>query len=62
MDGVGNKKDKVFIMAATNIPWSLDPAILRRFDKKVYIPLPDIVAREYLVRNKLKGLSDGLTD
>jgi SpoVK/Ycf46/Vps4 family AAA+-type ATPase len=49
-------------MAATNIPWGLDSAILRRFDKKIYIPLPDISAREYLVRSKLKGLSENLTD
>jgi vacuolar protein-sorting-associated protein 4 len=49
-------------MAATNIPWSLDSAILRRFDKKIYIPLPDIQAREYLVKNKLKGLSENLSE
>lgn len=45
-------------MAATNIPWGLDPAMLRRFDKKVYICLPDLHAREYLVWNKLKALSE----
>jgi vacuolar protein-sorting-associated protein 4 len=49
-------------MAATNIPWSLDSAILWRFDKKIYISLPEPNAREYLVWNKLKGLSDELWD
>ena len=49
-------------MAATNIPWSLDSAILRRFDKKIYISLPEPDAREYLVWKKLKGLSDELSD
>lgn len=49
-------------MGATNIPWGLDSAILRRFDKKIYIPLPDKQARAYLVKKKLTGLSEQLTD
>lgn len=40
-------------MGATNLPWGLDSAILRWFDKKIYIPLPDIKARAYLVKKKL---------
>ena len=31
MDGIGSDLEGVFILAATNLPWSLDNAILRRF-------------------------------
>lgn len=35
------------LMGATNVPWQLDPAMMRpgRFDEKIYIPLPDRPAR-----------------
>jgi transitional endoplasmic reticulum ATPase len=41
----------VLLMGATNVPWQLDPAILRpgRFDEKVYIPLPDLAARRKML-------------
>jgi len=42
-------------MGATNVPWQLDPAMLRpgRFDEKVYIPLPDLPARRAMVTQYL---------
>ena len=33
--------EKVFVLASTNCPWDLDAAFLRRFQQRVYIPLPD---------------------
>lgn len=45
MNGVGNDADGVLILGATNIPWQLDSAIRRRFEKRIYIPLPDLIAR-----------------
>ncbi|MGB7161343.1 MAG: ATP-binding protein [Tepidisphaeraceae bacterium] len=41
----------VLFMGATNVPWQLDPAVLRpgRFDEKVYIPLPDLAARQKML-------------
>lgn len=33
--------NKVFIIAATNCPWDIDPAFLRRFQKRCYVPLPE---------------------
>jgi transitional endoplasmic reticulum ATPase len=41
----------ILLMGATNVPWQLDPAILRpgRFDEKVYIPLPDLAARRKML-------------
>jgi transitional endoplasmic reticulum ATPase len=53
MEGFDNKKDvrAVLFMGATNVPWQLDPAVLRpgRFDEKVYIPLPDLAARRKML-------------
>ncbi|KAJ6365425.1 hypothetical protein OIU76_030241 [Salix suchowensis] len=40
MQGVGNNDQKVLVLAATNTPYALDQAIRRRFDKRIYIPLP----------------------
>ncbi|ESO98439.1 hypothetical protein LOTGIDRAFT_114287, partial [Lottia gigantea] len=45
MQGVGNDNDGVLVLAATNIPWTLDSAIRRRFEKRIYIPLPEANAR-----------------
>jgi transitional endoplasmic reticulum ATPase len=41
----------ILLMGATNVPWQLDPAMLRpgRFDEKVYIPLPDRAARRAML-------------
>jgi transitional endoplasmic reticulum ATPase len=49
--GSSNNNGQVFFLGATNIPWQLDPAVLRpgRFDEKVYIPLPDLSARSRML-------------
>ena len=41
----------ILLMGATNVPWQLDPAMMRpgRFDEKVYIPLPDLPARRKML-------------
>jgi len=51
MDGFeGN--EGVIVIAATNRPDVLDPALLRpgRFDRQVVVPLPDIRGREHIIR------------
>jgi len=50
MQGVGKDNDGILIIAATNLPWDLDTAIRRRFDKRIYIPLPDKNARKEMFK------------
>ena len=46
MQGVGVDNDGILVLGATNIPWNLDAAIRRRFEKRIYIPLPEEAARK----------------
>lgn len=43
--GSSKSMDGVLVLGATNVPWELDPAMRRRFEKRVYIPLPETHAR-----------------
>jgi vacuolar protein-sorting-associated protein 4 len=62
MDGVGANNKGVLIIAATNLPWELDQAMLRRFERRIYIPLPDRRARVTLIKNHLKEAVHELND
>ena len=53
MQGVQQAKDGLLVLGATNIPWDLDPAIRRRFEKRIYIPLPEAPARSTMLKNHL---------
>ncbi len=43
-------------MAATNRPWDLDSAFLRRFERKIYTPLPDLESREAIFAYHTRGI------
>ncbi|XP_067014437.1 vacuolar protein sorting-associated protein 4 [Anabrus simplex] len=62
MQGVGNGNDGILILGATNIPWVLDAAIRRRFEKRIYIPLPDEHARLIIFTLHLGNTPNTLTD
>ena len=46
-DGLNDKGKNLhmYVIGATNKPWSLDPPFLRRFSKRIQVPMPDIEAR-----------------
>ena len=59
MDGL-EENAGVFVMAATNTPFNIDSALLRRFDKLLYVPLPDKLTRYKMLQQRLsnEGISE----
>jgi SpoVK/Ycf46/Vps4 family AAA+-type ATPase len=57
MDGVSTKPDeKILVLGATNRPWDIDEAFRRRFEKRVYLPIPDADARRELFKINTKEI------
>lgn len=52
MDGINNKSkiSKLYVIGATNKPWTLEAGFLRRFQKRIYVTLPDNDSRNYLFK------------
>ena len=50
MDGINgkSKESQLYVIGATNKPWSLEPGFLRRFQKRIYVTLPSIPSRTNL--------------
>lgn len=57
MDGFTNDNHGVLILAATNVPWSVDSAFRRpgRFDRVLFVPPPDRAARENMLKLMMNG-------
>ena len=57
LDGM-DKNDNILVLAATNEPWAIDPALRRpgRFKKLIFIPPPDLDARKAIFEIYLKKL------
>ena len=57
LDGIGSDNEGVFILAATNTPWDVDPALRRpgRFDRCVAVLPPDGPARQAVLYHHLKS-------
>lgn len=67
MDGIIDKgeNETLLLIAATNVPWQIDPALLRggRFGTQIYVGIPDEPARKFMIKKALKNvkLSDDLS-
>ena len=55
MDGLARSNALVFVLAATNLPWELDMAMLRRLEKRIFVTLPDPGARLRILSSLLEG-------
>ena len=57
MDGMASRNANVLIIAATNAPWHVDPALRRpgRFDRVLFVPPPDEAARLEILRLHLRN-------
>jgi SpoVK/Ycf46/Vps4 family AAA+-type ATPase len=49
MDGIKSSQSHVFVLAATNDPDGIDPAVLSRFTERLAIPLPNFEDRKRLL-------------
>jgi SpoVK/Ycf46/Vps4 family AAA+-type ATPase len=56
MDPATSDNTGVYVLGATNAPWDVDPALRRpgRFDRVIFVGLPDSVARAEIVRYHLR--------
>jgi transitional endoplasmic reticulum ATPase len=64
MDGADSNNEGVLILAATNAPWSVDPAFRRpgRFDRIIFVEPPDEAARIEILESVLEGKPVGEID
>lgn len=56
IDGMESKDQQILLLAATNEPWSIDPALRRegRFGKTIYVPCPDNDSRYAIFRIEME--------
>ncbi|XP_010274817.1 PREDICTED: katanin p60 ATPase-containing subunit A-like 2 [Nelumbo nucifera] len=57
MDGLTRTDELVFVLAATNLPWELDAAMLRRLEKRILVPLPEPEARRTMFEELLPSVA-----
>lgn len=62
MQGVGHDDTGVLVLGATNLPWALDPAIRRRFERRIYISLPEYEARYFFIYYRLGMFKKNMKD
>uniref|UniRef100_A0A0A9D914 AAA+ ATPase domain-containing protein n=1 Tax=Arundo donax TaxID=35708 RepID=A0A0A9D914_ARUDO len=60
MDGLTKTNDLVFVLAATNLPWELDAAMLRRLEKRILVPLPEAEAGHAMFEELLPSVTSNL--
>ncbi|VVC30331.1 Hypothetical protein CINCED_3A012802 [Cinara cedri] len=62
MDGLNSASNEenspsIMVLAATNHPWDIDDAFRRRFEKRIYLPLPNDESRITLLKLCLEGVN-----
>lgn len=68
MDGLVQSDSLVFVLAASNFPFDLDPALLRRLEKRILVPLPEEESRKNMFASLLTkdiaqpGLEESFTE
>lgn len=62
LTGAYSPETYVLVLGATNKPWAIDDAILRRFDRRLHVPLPHEAARTALFRLHAAAKRPSLTD
>jgi vacuolar protein-sorting-associated protein 4 len=55
-------KKRLLVLGATNRPWDIDDAMLSRFQKKVYVPLPDLAARSAIFMIETDGVGTAMDE
>ncbi|XP_045450228.1 katanin p60 ATPase-containing subunit A-like 2 [Melitaea cinxia] len=55
IDGIVQRDGIVFLLVNSNMPWEIDSAMLRRLEKRIFIPLPDFKTRAELFETFLKS-------
>ena len=62
MDGIDKDNSGIFLLAATNLPWALDTAFIRRFQKKIEVPLPDSPTRKRIFQLQIGNSQCALSE
>eukprot|EP00792_Barthelona_sp_PAP020_P002432 TRINITY_DN1392_c0_g1_i1.p1 TRINITY_DN1392_c0_g1~~TRINITY_DN1392_c0_g1_i1.p1 ORF type:complete len:535 (+),score=129.72 TRINITY_DN1392_c0_g1_i1:138-1607(+) len=60
MDGIVKDSDNsnlVVVIGATNFPWDLHDNVVRRLEKRIYVPLPDEMTRRQIIENSMKDMT-----
>lgn len=62
LEGFKSSKKPMVVLAATNYPWMLSAPLLSRFERKIYIPLPDKVIRRKILEIHIKKFNIPLSE
>ena len=62
MQNTGNDMKNIVVLAATSMPWLLDTEFLRRFQKRIYVSLPDEESRLAILKKNIGTISNSITE